>query len=187
QSEKEKDELRVAWATMERGELLLEQGHPDAAREAALAAETRLQRSKLLGDDVNLVKRSLLLLRAAIGLALHDPRESEAAARLLTAELAKAPSNFDLRAEVHFAQGLAALAEGESKRAMQELLVCPLTMPRCRYALAKAQGRAGDLTGADDTIAFLLHHPLRDNLHRGEDPAYLVVRARLASAQAAKQ
>lgn len=182
-----KDELRRAWAAFERGELLLTLDRPDAAREAAREALARLAKTRHEGGEANVLRRSLLVLRAEIAAAVRSPLEAEAAVRELEAELAGAPSNFELRAAVHHARGLKALAAGDARQAVASLSLCPVTQPRCRYRLSRAQLAAGEVEAAGETVRQILAHPLRDNLHRGDDPAYLWVRARLREHAATAQ
>lgn len=173
-----KDELRRAWASFERGEMLLELGRLEPARAQAHDAEARLAKARLSSSEANHLRRSLLLLRAAIGAAAHAPAEVLLSVAALERELAAAPSNFDLRADVHFARGLGDLGAGDARSAVTHLSLCPVTMTRCRANLVRAQALAGDAEAADDTLAFLREHLLRDDVHRGEDPAYLWVRGR---------
>jgi hypothetical protein len=99
----------------------------------------------------------------------------------LEEELKAAPSNADVRAAVHYARGLQALAAREPERAADSFALCPEEAVRCRVKLAEAHDLAGEHRAAEEVRDRLLRLGLRDNLHRGEDPESLYYRAKLGA------
>lgn len=170
-----KNDFGYAWAALERARMLAELRRFDAAAAQLAAAAARGESGKVSGAEKNRLRRSALVLEARFGtLAV-----AERALARLEAELAAAPSNTDLRGQVHFAQGLVALARGDSLKAVDRLSRCPDTLFECRIELASAQQKAGARAQAEETLRRLADANVRDSLHRGEDPSYLYVSAAL--------
>ena len=170
-----KNDFGLAWAALERAEMLVElHRFDDANRQLALAA-ARGGSSKVSGDERNRLRRSALVVQARIGtLAMAKKALAE-----LQGELATAPSNADLRGQVHFGEGLVAMAQGRPEQALESLSKCPDTLFQCRVELADAQSRAGLKALADETLRKLGQANIRDSLHRGADPSYLYLSAAL--------
>ncbi len=174
-----KSSLALAWARFERAEMLLELGRLGEAQ-----AQVQLSRQSLAdagaGDEQNRVRRSLLVLDSALGVSAQNPAQAARAAADLAEELRRAPSNNDVRSDMHHAAGEAALAARDPARAVEALSMCPDTEVPCRVRLAAAQELAGQPRAAEETRARVLTLDLRDNVHRGEDPAALYAHLKLA-------
>jgi tetratricopeptide (TPR) repeat protein len=177
-----KNDFGWAWAAFERAEMLEELGHGLEAMKQLEQARARADQGRLSGSEQSRLRRAGLVLQARIGARGESPRDAEQALARLQEELKAAPSNADLRGMVHYAQGLSALAHGDRRAAIASFSRCPETDYRCRLDLVLAQARAGDAGAADESRGKLLRANVRDNIHRGEDPAYLYVSARLKAA-----
>ncbi len=171
----QKNDFAAAWSALERAEMLVELHHlEEAQRQLALAA-SRGESSKVSGEEKNRLRRSALLVEARMGTVAV----AEKALASLQGELARAPSNEDLRGAVHFAEGLVALARGMPEQAIESLSKCPDSLFQCRLELAAAQAKAGLKAPSDETLRKLAQANIRDSLHRGADPSYLYISARL--------
>ena len=180
-----RDEVAVAWSQLQRAGMDVELNRLDHARAQASSARERLARAPA-GEEQNRVRRQLLVFDASLAAAARQPAACGRAVAALEAELRTAPSNTDLRAAVHYARGLQALAARDPARAADHFSLCPEERVRCRVRLAEAHDLAGEPSAAEEVRALLLAHVLRDALHRGDDPEYLYFRGRLA-AKAAKK
>jgi tetratricopeptide (TPR) repeat protein len=174
-----KEDFVWAWTAFERAEMLNELGRTNEALRLTDEAAARAAKGKLSGEEQNRLRRSSLVLQAWLWSREVDLKKAEAALAQLEKELAAAPSNADLRGDVHFAAGEVALAENDAARAAASFAMCPQTDFRCRYELARAQDKAGEHAAAEETRQTIARANIRDNLHRGEDPIYLVLWARL--------
>lgn len=173
-----KADFQLAWAAVERAEMLAELGrNEEAAKQVALAA-TRGQKGRMTGAESNRVRRSTLVLMARLAAARGDHAAGRKAVGELEAELRAAPSNADLRGDVHYARGMVELGQGDAAAAIADLARCPETAYLCRLELSVAQERAGDKGRAEETRRQLLHSNVRDNVHHGDDPTFLYLAAR---------
>ncbi len=173
------DRPGFARARVERAEMQVELGRfpeahaqIEAARQALALAGT--------GAEQNRSRRALWVLEARMGALEHKPGPASSAVAELSEELRGAPSNTDARSALHHAQGEEALAARNPRRAIEALSLCPDSEAICRVDLARAQDEANEPRAADETRARIRSLGLRDNLHRGEDPAALYVRLKLA-------
>jgi ATP/maltotriose-dependent transcriptional regulator MalT len=174
-----KNDFGHAWAAFERAEMLEEQGRGVEALKQLAQARARGEKGRLSGAEQNRLRRAGLVLQARIGARGSSPQDAEQALAGLEEELKAAPSNADLRGMVRYAQGLAALSHGDLKAAAASFARCPDTDYRCKLDLVQAQAKAGETAASEESRARIMRANVRDDVHRGEDPAYLYVWARL--------
>jgi tetratricopeptide (TPR) repeat protein len=173
------NEYQFAWVAFERAEMFLELGRFKEASDQIEVARGRGSVGKLTGAEQNKLRRATLVLEARIAAALSQPDAADRALDQLQAELANAPSNFELRSTVHYATGLAQVARRNSEKAAKSFALCARTDFLCRRDLLEAQLRSGATAAAEDTRAGILAANVRDDVHRGGDPDYLYVATRL--------
>jgi tetratricopeptide (TPR) repeat protein len=176
---KESNEHTMAWVAFERAEMLTELGRYNEAAEQLEISRTRTAASKLSGGDQNRLRRAWLILDARLAVALNQAEAADHALAQLQSELATSPSNAELRATVHYAEGLVQVARGEPGRAAQIFALCSASNYICRRYQLEAQLQAGSKAAADETRARILAANYRDMVHRGDDPEYLYVVSRL--------
>jgi len=173
-----KSPLALCWAHFERAEMLLELGQLTGARGQSSEARRALADAGA-GEEQNRLRRSLLVLDAAIAEREQKPAVAARAAADLADELHRAPSNTEVRSALHHAEGEAALAARDPVHAIESLSMCPDSEVFCRQRLALAQEQADQPRAAAETRARLLSLYIRDNVHRGEDPAALYTRLKM--------
>jgi tetratricopeptide (TPR) repeat protein len=178
-SRKDMNDHTMTWVAFERAEMFTELGRYKEAGEQLEVARTRAATGKLSGLDQNRLRRSALVLEARLAVALNQPEAADRALAQLQGELASSPSNAELRATVHFAEGLAHAAHQDPGRAAQSFALCSGSNYICRRYLLEAQVQAGSKAAADETRARILAANYRDAVHRGDDPEYLYVVSRL--------
>jgi len=172
--------LAQSWARVERAEMLTELSRLPEAHAQVEAARQALALAGA-GAEQNRLRRALWVLEARLGALEHKPVLASSAVQALAEELRGAPSNTDVRSALHHAQGEEALAARDPLRAIEALALCPDAEATCRFELARAQDEAREPRAADETRARMRSLGLRDNLHRGEDPAALYVRLKLGA------
>jgi tetratricopeptide (TPR) repeat protein len=169
----------LTWVAFERAEMFTELGRHKEAAEQLEVARARATAGKLSGGDLNRFRRASLILDARLAVASNQPEAADRALAQLQSDLASSPSNAELRATVHYAEGLVQVARGEPERAAQIFALCSSSSYICRRYLLEAQLQSGSKTAADDTRARILAANYRDMVHRGDDPEYLYVVSRL--------
>jgi tetratricopeptide (TPR) repeat protein len=173
-----KDAAEQARAHLQRARVSAELGRLDLARAQVARSREHLARTPAGEEQVQL-RRAVLVFEATLAAKAQLPAAGARAVAALEEELRTAPSNSDLRAAVHYARGLQALAARDPARAADSFALCPEEAVRCREKLAEAHDLAGEHQAAEEARDRLQRLWLRDNLHRGEDPESLYYRARL--------
>jgi Flp pilus assembly protein TadD len=174
-----KDDLAIAWAALERGEILEELGSHAEARAQIDQAFARSAAAKLPGEDVNRLRRLGLLAQQRAALAAGDQAGAAAVLTEIDAFAASAQENPLVRNAAATAHGLAEMAAGRPQEAIRSLERCNRNSFRCQWILAEAQERAGNRTAAGETRNWIATANTRDTLHHNEDPVYFYLRERL--------
>jgi tetratricopeptide (TPR) repeat protein len=175
-----KDEAAQARAHLQVARISAELGRLEQARTWLARCREHLARAPA-GEESVLLRRGVLVFEATLAAKSSLPAAGARAVSALEEELKAAPSNADVRAAVHYARGLQALAAREPERAADSFALCPEEAVRCRVKLAEAHDLAGEHRAAEEVRDRLLRLGLRDNLHRGEDPESLYYRAKLGA------